>query len=84
MTFEEKVVLVDAARIKHPAFDQEFIEYLGLGHSFNGAYNYFTVEHVNKYNKSTPVNPQITDAVTQKPKTTKPVAPTAKPATPKE
>lgn len=84
MTFEEKVVLIDAARVKHSAFNEEFIEYLGLGHSFNGAYNHFTTEHIKKYEKPTPVNPQITDAVTQKIETKKPVAASSKPATSKE
>lgn len=74
MTFEEKVSAIEEARKTYPEFNEEFMEYLGLGHSFNGAYNHFTTEHIKKYEKSTPVNPQITDAVTEKTEPKKPVA----------
>lgn len=65
MTFEEKVVLIEKARKEYPDFNQEFIEYLGLGYSFNGAYNHFTTENIKKYEKE--------PEVAVKPATIKPV-----------
>lgn len=49
MDFQTKVALIEEARIKYSTFEEEFREYLGAGHSFNGAYNYFSVEDVEKH-----------------------------------
>ena len=51
MNFEEKVKLIDWARVHLETFKQEFNEYLAFGHSLNGAYNYFTIEDVEKHKK---------------------------------
>lgn len=48
MNFNEKVQLIEEAR-KWPIFDTIFREYLAAGNSFNGAYNHFSIEDVNKY-----------------------------------
>jgi hypothetical protein len=60
MTFEDKVKHIDKARKEYPSFNDEFMAYLGLGHSFNGAYNYFTVEHINAYKPKAVVKPVST------------------------
>jgi hypothetical protein len=49
MSFNEKVQAIEEARKLHPEFNTEFEAYLGLGHSFNGAYNHFTLEDIKKY-----------------------------------
>jgi len=51
MDFQTKIELIEEARIKYRTFEEEFREYLGLGHSFNGAYNYFSVEDVERHKK---------------------------------
>jgi hypothetical protein len=49
MNFNEKITAIEEARKLHPEFNTEFQEYLGLGNSFNGAYHYFTLEDIKKY-----------------------------------
>jgi hypothetical protein len=49
MSFNEKIKTIEEARKLHPEFNTEFEAYLGLGHSFNGAYNHFTLEDIKKY-----------------------------------
>lgn len=49
MDFETKVALIDAARLAYPSFEKEFNDYIGYGHSMNGAYNYFSIEHIDKH-----------------------------------
>lgn len=71
MNFSEKIAAIEEARKLHPEFDKEFTDYLGLGHSFNGAYNHFTIEDINKYNKPAPVKTQPAPTVVQNTKTTK-------------
>jgi hypothetical protein len=76
MTFEEKVAAIEEARKTYPEFNQEFVDYLGLGHSFNGAYNHFNIEHIKKYEKPEATKPQVVN--TPKAKTTKPEIPVKK------
>lgn len=49
--FTTKIRLIEEARIAYPTFEREFREYLGTGNSFNGAYNFFSLEDIN-YHKS--------------------------------
>lgn len=49
MDFQTKIELIEEARVKYSTFEEEFREYLGAGHSFNGAYNYFSVEDIEKH-----------------------------------
>lgn len=49
MDFQTKIALIEEARIKYRTFEEEFREYLGLGNSFNGAYNHFSIEDVEKH-----------------------------------
>lgn len=77
MNFSEKVVAIDEARKAYPAFNQEFIDYLGLGYSFNGAYNHFTLEDINKYAPKTIAAPSVPKEV----KTVTPKTTASKPAT---
>lgn len=49
MDFQTKIELIEEARTKYSTFEEEFREYLGAGHSFNGAYNYFSVEDIEKH-----------------------------------
>lgn len=51
MDFQMKIALIEDARLKYRTFEEEFREYLGAGNSFNGAYNYFSVEDVEKHKK---------------------------------
>ncbi len=51
MDFQTKIELIEDARVKYKTFEEEFKEYLSAGHSFNGAYNYFSVEDVEKHKK---------------------------------
>lgn len=72
MTFEEKVAAIEEARKTYPEFNQEFVDYLGLGHSFNGAYNHFSMTDIKKYEKTPVAEVKVVEPV--KPKTTKPAA----------
>lgn len=49
MDFDTKIALIDEARLLYPSFEKEFNDYIGYGHSMNGAYNYFSIEHINKH-----------------------------------
>lgn len=49
MDFQHKIQLIEDARTKYDMFDSDFKEYLAMGHSLNGAYNYFTVEDIAKH-----------------------------------
>jgi hypothetical protein len=49
MDFQTKIELIEKARLKYRTFDHEFREYLGSGNSFNGAYNHFSLEDVEKH-----------------------------------
>jgi hypothetical protein len=49
MDFNEKIKLIEQARKDYPGFELEFTEYLGLGNSFNGAYNHFSIADIEKY-----------------------------------
>ena len=49
MSFNEKIEIIEAARKQYPEFNAKFEAYLGLGHSFNGAYNYFSLEDIKIY-----------------------------------
>lgn len=49
MDFHTKIELIEDARTKYRTFEEEFREYLGAGHSFNGAYNHFSIEDVEKH-----------------------------------
>jgi hypothetical protein len=51
MDFQTKIELIEEARTKYRTFDQEFKEYLSAGHSFNGAYNYFSIDDIEKHKK---------------------------------
>jgi len=49
MSFSDKIAKIEQARILYPEFNSAFIEYLGLGNSFNGAYNHFSLEDLKQY-----------------------------------
>lgn len=49
MTLDEKTKMVEEARLLYPTFDAEFKEFLAVGNSPNGAYNYFTAELIEKH-----------------------------------
>ena len=49
MTFQEKIKAIELARYKYITFEQEFREYTASGNSFNAAYNFFTIEDINKH-----------------------------------
>lgn len=78
MSFNDKINAIENARKEYPEFNEQFIAYLSLGHSFNGAYNHFSLEDIKKYEKTsveeikpvTVVEQKVTETV--KPKTTKP------------
>lgn len=78
MDFQQKVEAIEKARKELPEFDQEFKDYLGLGHSFNGAYNHFSLADIEKYRPKTaapapkPAAPAPTPAPASAPKTAAP------------
>lgn len=49
MNFNDKILLIEDARKKYALFDRDFKEYLAAGHSFNGAYNHFSIEDIDKH-----------------------------------
>jgi hypothetical protein len=49
MDFPTKIRLIDDARAKYCTFEQAFREYTASGNSFNGAYNFFSIEDVEKH-----------------------------------
>jgi len=49
LTFQEKIAIIEEARYKYVTFEQEFRKYTASGNSFNGAYNFFTIEEVKKH-----------------------------------
>jgi hypothetical protein len=51
MDFSKKIEILEQARKDYPEFDAEFLDLLGRGYSFVGAYDYFSVDHANKYKK---------------------------------
>jgi hypothetical protein len=51
MDFHTKILLIEDARLKYRTFEDEFRAYTSSGNSFNGAYNFFSVEDVEKHKK---------------------------------
>jgi hypothetical protein len=51
MDFSKKIEILEQARKDYPEFDAEFLDLLGRGYSFVGAYDHFSVDHANKYKK---------------------------------
>jgi hypothetical protein len=49
MDFREKIAAIELARFNYVTFDQEFKEYIASGNSFVGAYNFFTLEDLDKH-----------------------------------
>jgi hypothetical protein len=49
VSFNEKIEIIEAARKQYPEFNKKFLEYLEVGNSFNGAYNYFSLEDIKIY-----------------------------------
>lgn len=49
MSFNEKIEIIEAARKQYQEFNKKFLEYLEVGNSFNGAYNYFSLEDIKIY-----------------------------------
>jgi hypothetical protein len=49
MDFQTKIRIIENARLMYHTFEQEFREYTSSGNSFNGAYNFFSVEDVNRH-----------------------------------
>jgi len=49
VSFNEKIEALEAARKQYPDFNKKFLEYLEIGNSFNGAYNYFSLEDIKIY-----------------------------------
>lgn len=49
MDFQTKIKLIEDARLKYRTFEHAFKDYLGYGNSFNGAYNHFSIEDVEKH-----------------------------------
>ena len=76
MSFNEKIKTIEEARKLHPEFNTEFEAYLGLGHSFNGAYNHFSLDDIKKYE---PVEIKVVQPTTVKASAVKPAQ--GKPAT---
>jgi hypothetical protein len=75
MSFNQKIIAIEEARKLYPEFDQKFTDYLGLGNSFNGAYNHFTIDDIKKY------EPNNTTTIVTAEKTVEPVTkPTTKAA----
>jgi hypothetical protein len=73
MDFNEKIKLIEQARKDYPEFELEFTEYLGLGNSFNGAYNHFGIADIEKYKPAAVVTkvvatPVAVEAVKAQPK----------------
>lgn len=79
MDFNKKVEILEQARKDYPEFEEEFLDLVGRGYSFVGAYDYFSVDHANKYKKE-PV--KVTPAPTPAPAPKKVAATTPTP-TPK-
>lgn len=67
MSFTDKVEKIEQARKLYPEFNTAFNEYLGLGHSFNGAYNYFSEADIEKYKPK--LEEKINVKVAEKPAT---------------
>jgi hypothetical protein len=49
MDFQTKVMLLEVARKQYITFDLAFRDYTASGNSFNGAYNFFTLEDIEKH-----------------------------------
>lgn len=49
MDFQTKTQLIEEARKKYLTFDNAFREYTATGNSINGAYNFFTLQDIEKY-----------------------------------
>jgi hypothetical protein len=46
MDFQHKIQLIEDARAKYITFEEVFREYTSSGNSFNGAYNFFSIEDI--------------------------------------
>lgn len=51
MDFHTKTEIIEQARLKYQTFEDEFRLYIASGNSFNGAYNFFSAEDVEKHKK---------------------------------
>jgi hypothetical protein len=49
MDFQTKIRIIENARLAYPSFEREFREYTSSGNSFNGAYNFFSLEDVDRH-----------------------------------
>lgn len=49
MDFQTKVLLIELARRQYVTFETAFREYTASGNSFNGAYNYFSLEDIERH-----------------------------------
>lgn len=49
VSFNTKIKLIDDARRQYITFDNEFKNYIASGNSFNGAYNYFSLDDIEKH-----------------------------------
>lgn len=49
VSFDTKIKLIDEARRQYITFDTEFKTYIASGNSFNGAYNYFSLDDIEKH-----------------------------------
>lgn len=49
MDFQTKVMLIELARKQYVTFEMEFREYTASGNSFNGAYNYFSLDDIERH-----------------------------------
>lgn len=59
MDFNTKCYEIERARYKYITFEAVFREYLASGASFNGAYNYFTIEDIEKHKKLSELQVQL-------------------------
>jgi hypothetical protein len=46
MDFEIKIQLIEDARSKYRTFEDAFRQYTSSGNSFNGAYNFFSIQDI--------------------------------------
>ena len=51
MDFEIKIQLIEDARSKYRTFEDAFRQYTSSGNSFNGAYNFFSIQDIEDHKK---------------------------------
>lgn len=59
MDFQEKIKLIEQARVNYITFEESFREYLASGNSFNAAYNFFSINDIEEHKILTEKEVQI-------------------------